>query len=108
MLVNDYRKANIKFIEISKQLNEAKAEEKIRIDEHWNIALCAGVPSEYLNNIYVEIHKDNTACIYFGGLKEADGLGHGYYIVDVDGKATHIQECSNVNLRNKNGFRILK
>lgn len=56
-----------------------------RREEDRLIALQAGVPARYLDNIQV-VHKDDgTTHIYFGGIGNPGGPYHGHYVLNADG-----------------------
>ena len=103
LLLGEFFEARKIFLKIDKKLKDAKAEEKARIERDWKIALNSGVPYQYLDNIDIEVKKDETICISFGGYKKADGPGYGYYIVDINDEVTHIKECSNICKKKNRG-----
>lgn len=53
------------------------------------IAERAGVPHQYLDDVWVSTEPDGSVNIYFGGVGEPAGLGHGHYSVDPFGHVTY-------------------
>lgn len=54
-----------------------------------SIAEKAGVPAQYLDKVYVSKDANGNTNIYFGGIGEPNGPGHGHYVVDRSGKVTY-------------------
>ncbi len=71
------------------RLETVKAANKKRKDEKRSIAQRAGVPSRYLDDVYVSTDSSGTSNIYFGGVGAPDGPGHGHYCIDSSGKITY-------------------
>ena len=71
------------------RLEIVKAANKKRKDEKRSIAQRAGVPSRYLDDVYVSTDSSGTSNIYFGGVGAPDGPGHGHYSIDSSGKVTY-------------------
>lgn len=70
-------------LDIVKTQNAKKANDKRSIAER------AGVPYQYLDKVYVSIGTDGTTNIYFGGMGEPNGPGHGHYVLDRVGNVTY-------------------
>jgi hypothetical protein len=77
-----------------KRLEEVRSESKRRKDDRWSLAEKAGVPFQYRNNVLVSHEPDGMVNIYFGGIGEPNGLGHGHYTLDPSGKVTYRREPS--------------
>lgn len=74
------------------RLDKVKAEGKKRNDDKRTVAERAGVPRQYLDNIWVSKKPDGTINIYFGGIGSPNGLGHGHYTMDTRGDVTYKRE----------------
>jgi hypothetical protein len=72
-----------------KRLEAVKAESKRRKDDKRSIAEKAGVPYQYRDNVWVSKESDGNTSIYFGGVGEPNGPGHGHYVMDRYGKVTY-------------------
>lgn len=71
------------------RLEKVKAENKKRKDDKRSLAEKAGVPHQYRDNVRVSTERDGTVNIYFGGVGEPNGPGHGHYVMDSYGKVTY-------------------
>ena len=60
-----------------------------RAHDNRDIAVRAGVPYQYLDDVRVRYDADGVANIYFGGVGAPDGPGHGHYAIDRSGKVTY-------------------
>jgi hypothetical protein len=49
----------------------------------------AGVPYQYLDDVWVSTQSDGTVNIYFGGMGAPNGPGHGHYVMDRSGTVTY-------------------
>ena len=49
----------------------------------------AGVPLQYQDDVWISIEPNGNVNIYFGGVDEPDGLGHGHYVMDPNGTVTY-------------------
>lgn len=49
----------------------------------------AGVPHQYLDQVWISKKPDGTVNIYFGGVGTPDGPGHGHYVLDRNGNVTY-------------------
>ncbi len=73
----------------SHRLAELRAEQERRKDDKRSLAQQAGVPSQYWDDVWVSIDEDGNVNIYFGGLGEPVGDGHGHYAMDASGHVTY-------------------
>ncbi len=73
------------------RLDEVRAQSQRRKDDNRSIAERAGVPIQYLDNVWVSRQGD-VYNIYFGGIGKPDGLGHGHYVMDSSGNVTYRRE----------------
>lgn len=71
-----------------KRLETVRAESQRRRQDKRSIAERAGVPFQYLNNVWVSRQGD-VYNIYFGGVGKPNGLGHGHYVMDRSGNVTY-------------------
>lgn len=74
------------------RLDRVKAEGKKRNDDRRSLAQRAGVPYQYLDKVWVSVATDGTVNIYFGGVGEPNGPGHGHYVMDSSGNVTYKRE----------------
>jgi len=65
--------------------------DKLKADKR-SIAERAGVPAQYLDNVRISKDSDGNTNIYFGGIGEPTGPGHGHYVVDGSGRVTYRRE----------------
>lgn len=82
----DYERADTAF---RNRLGQVKAANERKRDDKRDIARRAGVPSRYLDNLWVSTDTDGNTNIYFGGAGEPNGPGHGHYVMDRNGKVTY-------------------
>lgn len=66
-----------------------KANNAKKIDDKREIARKTGVPSQYLDKVWVLKDANGNTSIYFGGMGDPNGPGHGHYVVDRSGKVTY-------------------
>lgn len=71
------------------RLQTVKAEQQKRRDDKRAIAEKAGVPLQYLDNVWVSKDSSGNINIYFGGDGGADGPGHGHYVLDSSDNVTY-------------------
>lgn len=71
------------------RLKKVKAEGQRRRDDKGSIASKAGVPYQYRDNVWVSTDSNGNTNIYFGGVGEPNGPGHGHYVMDRRGKVTY-------------------
>jgi hypothetical protein len=74
------------------QLDSVKAQNAKKKNDKRSIAEKAGVPYQYLDKVYVSKDANGNTNIYFGGMGEPNGPGHGHYVVDRSGKVTYKRE----------------
>ena len=89
----DFKRAKADFDSCTKafksRLEKVRAEGKRRREDKRSIAEKAGVPYSYRDNVWVSKKPDGTVNIYFGGVGKPNGLGHGHYVMDRNGKVTY-------------------
>jgi uncharacterized coiled-coil DUF342 family protein len=89
----DYKAAKTAFDKASTafqdRLKIVKAQNAKRNDDKRSIAERAGVPYAYRDKCYVKKESNGTVQIYFGGVGEPNGPGHGHYTMDSSGKVTY-------------------
>lgn len=56
------------------------------------LAAKAGVPLQYQDDVWISIEPNGNVNIYFGGVNEPDGLGHGHYVMDPNGTVTYMRD----------------
>lgn len=71
------------------RLETVKAENAKRHDDKRSLAAKAGVPYQYRDNVRISKDPDGTVNIYFGGVGEPDGSGHGHYVMNADGNVIY-------------------
>lgn len=69
-----------------------KANNAKRADDKRSIAERAGIPYAHRDKFYIKKDSDGTVQIYFGGVGEPNGLGHGHYTMDSSGKVIYKRE----------------
>ena len=74
------------------RLEKVKADSAKRRADNRAIAVQAGVPSQYVDNVWVKQDKDGNYNIYFGGIGQPDGEGHGHYVLSTSGKVTYARD----------------
>jgi hypothetical protein len=74
------------------RLEVVVAEAQQRKESRRNLAELARVPAQYLNNVWVSVGENGNTNIYFGGLGEPNGPGHGHYVMDQFGNVTYKRE----------------
>ncbi|HEX6461672.1 MAG TPA: hypothetical protein VFZ58_00170 [Candidatus Saccharimonadales bacterium] len=77
------------------RLEVVRAEAQRKRDEKRAIAERAGVPLHYCDNVWLSTKPDGRVNIYFGGIGEPDGPGHGHYAVDKYGNVTYRRDPFN-------------
>lgn len=73
----------------NRRLTELRAEQEQRKDDKRSLAQQAGVPSQYWDEVWVSIDADGNVNLYFGGIGEPAGDGHGHYAMDASGHVTY-------------------
>jgi hypothetical protein len=53
------------------------------------IAIKAGVPYQYWNDVYISKGRRGKVNIYFGGTDKPTGLGHGHYVINSSGSIVY-------------------
>lgn len=71
------------------RLDVVKAQNTRNKNDKRSVAEKAGVPVQYLDKVYVSKDANGNTNIYFGGMGEPNGPGHGHYVVDRSGKVTY-------------------
>lgn len=71
------------------RLQRVKAENRKHKDDKAAVAARAGVPYRYRDNVWISKQPDGTVNIYFGGVGEPNGPGHGHYVMDRSGEVTY-------------------
>lgn len=71
------------------RLATVRAESSRRRAENQSLAAKAGVPHQYQNEVYVSRQSDGSVNVYFGGVGEPNGPGHGHYVLDRSGKVIY-------------------
>ncbi len=89
----DFTRAKAEFDQAARafkvQLEVIRAESKRKKDDKRAIAERASVPHQYRDNVWVTTQPDGTVNIYFGGIGEPVGPGHGHYVMDKYGNVTY-------------------
>jgi hypothetical protein len=112
---DEFKRAKTDFDSATKafqaRLTELKSENIKRKESNRAIAAKAGVPYQYRDNVYVSEGPDGTINIYFGGMGQSDGFGHGHYAMDSSGNITYKREPfdphGHQNFANKNAVEYL-
>lgn len=71
------------------QLEKVKAAGKQRKADKRNLAEQAGVPMQYRDNVWVSTDSEGNTNLYFGGVGDPNGPGHGHYVMNQSGKVTY-------------------
>jgi|SRR5450759_2214488 len=71
------------------RLEVVRGERQQRKNDRRSLAEQAGVPSQYLDDVWVSTAPDGSVNIYFGGIGEPNGDGHGHYAMDSYGNVTY-------------------
>jgi hypothetical protein len=74
---------------LRKRIDVLRAESKQRKSDKRSLAERAGVPYQYLDDVWVSTEPDGTVNIYFGGMGEPAGPGHGHYAMGSSGNVTY-------------------
>ncbi len=74
------------------RLEAVRDERQRRQTDKRALAEQAGVPYQYLDDLWVTTAPDGTVNIYFGGSGSANGPGHGHYAMDSYGNVTYRRE----------------
>lgn len=74
------------------RLDTVKAQNAKKASDKRSIAQRAGVPYQYLDQVWVSTDANGNTNIYFGGFGEPAGPGHGHYAMDSSGNVTYKRE----------------
>lgn len=74
------------------RLDVVKAQNAKKASDKRSIAQSAGVPYQYLDKVWVSTGANGNTNIYFGGIGEPNGPGHGHYTMDPSGKVMYKRE----------------
>lgn len=89
----EFKRAKVDFDQAAKafktRLEKVRAEGKKRNEDRQSLARKAGVPAQYLDRVWVSKKPDGTTNLYFGGVGEPNGPGHGHYVLDRSGNVTY-------------------
>ena len=69
--------------------SKAKSKRDKHREDKKSIAAKAGVPHQYRKNVWISTDSNGNTNIYFGGIGEPNGPGHGHYVMDRSGKVTY-------------------
>lgn len=90
---SEYRQADTKFKDaqaaFKQRLEQVRDERQAQRGTRRQLAEQTGVPSEYLDNVWVSVKPDGTVHVYFGGAGSPNGPGHGHYVMDSAGRITY-------------------
>jgi len=78
--------------EFKSRLEQLKADNQHKREDKKDIARRAGVPNQYLDDVWVSKKSNGIIQIYFGGIGKPDGPGHGHYTIAPNGEVTHARE----------------
>lgn len=91
-----FRSAKAEFDRASQRfkqrLEQVKAGNQRKRNDKREIAQKAGVPYRYLDDVWVSQQPDGSVNVYFGGVGEPNGPGHGHYAMDRYGAVTYRRE----------------
>lgn len=71
------------------RLENVKAEGQKKRESKKSIAAKAGVPHQHRDNVWISKDSDGNTNIYFGGVGEPNGPGHGHYVLDRNDRVTY-------------------
>lgn len=71
------------------RLGAVKSQSQKTKADRRSLAERAGVPYQYRDSVWVSTDSDGNTNIYFGGVGEPNGPGHGHYAMDRSGKVTY-------------------
>lgn len=74
------------------RLAVVRTQREQRKDDKRSLARQAGIPVQYWDDVYVSTEADGSVNLYFGGLGEPTGPGHGHYVVDRYGTVTYARD----------------
>lgn len=89
----EFKRAKAEFDSCAKafkaRLDELKSASRKRREDKKSLAVKAGVPFQYQDNVWISTDSDGNTNIYFGGVGKPDGPGHGHYVMDPGGNVTY-------------------
>lgn len=89
----EFKRAKAEFDSCAKafkaRLDELKSASRKRREDKKSLAVKAGVPLQYQDNVWISTDSDGNTNIYFGGVGKPDGPGHGHYVMDPGGNVTY-------------------
>jgi hypothetical protein len=92
----EFKRAKAEFDQAAKsfktRLDLVKAQNARKASDKRSIAERAGVPYQYLDKVYVSKDTNGSTNIYFGGMGDPNGPGHGHYVMDRNGNITYRRE----------------
>lgn len=89
----EFERAKSDFDEATSALHAHQAAVRAqRKDDKRSLAQRAGIPFQYLDDVYVSIDTEGNVNIYFGGLGSPEGPGHGHYVMDRDGNLVYARD----------------
>jgi hypothetical protein len=95
----DFSRAKKEFDEAANafrtRLETVRAESQRKRDEKRSLAERAGVPYQYRDSVWISRQPDGAVNIYFGGIGNPNGLGHGHYAMDASGHVTYRRDPFN-------------
>lgn len=71
------------------RLASVRSANEQRRSEKRQLARQAGVPSQYIDDVWVTTKPDGTVHFYFGGVGSPDGPGHGHYVMETSGHISY-------------------
>ena len=83
---DEFNNASKAFKDRLQHVRDASARRKA---DKRSVAQQAGVPYQFLDNVWVSTDLSGIVNIYFGGLGSPNGPGHGHYAMDRTGKVTY-------------------
>jgi len=90
-----------------KRLAVVRAESRRRKDDKRALIDRAGIPHYYRDKVWISREPDGTVNLYFGGVGEPTGPGHGHYVLDASGTVTYRRDPfdphGSQNFEDKNG-----
>lgn len=89
----EFKRAKAEFDQAAKafrsRLEKVRAESQKRREDKRSIAAKAGVPHQYHGNVWVSTDSSGNTNIYFGGIGQPNGPGHGHYVMDRNSNVTY-------------------
>ena len=88
-----FKQAKAEFDRASKafrnRLDTVKADGKKRHEKKRSLAEKAGVPFQYRDKVWTSKGANGNINLYFGGVGDPNGPGHGHYVLDRTGSVTY-------------------